>query len=114
HLISNQPPNLARPPFPGFETAFRIPWDPNPTLEIAIDDKQIQDCVRIDDKHQRVYKTVDLYVSKITETITEEEVNFDVWFVIIPDDVHKYCRPKAYVEAELRIEAEFQMSPKAA
>jgi hypothetical protein len=114
HLISNKPANLARPPFPGFESAFRIPWDPNPVLEIAIDDKQIEDCVRIDDKHQRVYKTVDLYSSKIAETITEEEVNFDVWFVVIPDDVHRYCRPKAYVEAELRIEAEFKMSPKAA
>ena len=49
---------LSHPPFPGFEAAFRIPWKPDPTLELTIDDNELKS-VYLNEKHQRVYKTVD-------------------------------------------------------
>lgn len=107
--ISNVPPDVARPPFPGFEAVFRIPWNPKPTLEIPISEDELNRCLHLDDKYQRVYKTVDVYSTKIIEAIKEEESAVDIWFVIVPDDVYKYCRPKSYVEAALRVEAESKM-----
>src|SRR5438034_11706044 len=32
--ISNEPPQIARPPYPGFEEAFRVPWDTQPSFAI--------------------------------------------------------------------------------
>lgn len=103
--ISNTPPNIARPPFPGFEATFRIPWNPTPVLEIVIDEEELLRSLHLDDKHLRVYKAVDVYASKILEAIKEEEAKVDIWFVIVPDDVYRYCRPKSFVDLALRVEA---------
>src|SRR5207247_3440074 len=32
----------------------------------------------------------------------DEDVKADIWFVIIPDAVRKYCRPMSVVEPEVR------------
>lgn len=59
----------------------------------------------LDNKYQRVYETVSLYAKPIIAAKRDEEKNPDLWFVIIPDFVKKYCRPKSTVESALRIEA---------
>ncbi len=110
--IFNDPPDRARPPFPGFEVIFRIPWDPQPRLEIPISEEELNRYIFLDDKHQRVYKTVEVYASKIIETIRQEESRVDIWFVIVPEEVYKYCRPKSQVESSLQIQADSKMSIK--
>src|SRR4051812_3086971 len=40
-----------RPPFPGFEAAFQVAWNPKPTLAIPVDGKQLDHLIRIDDKY---------------------------------------------------------------
>jgi hypothetical protein len=110
--IFDEPRHPARPPFPGFEAVFRIPWNPQPTIEIEVPETDLSGTLRLDDRHQRVYKTVEVYSSRIIEAIQQEETQVDVWFVIIPDDVHKYCRPQSRVEPELQIEAASKMSLK--
>ena len=102
-VISNSPPRRKRPPFPGFSAAFGIPWEPRPLVEIIVDERALHDTVRLDDKHLRVYRTVDLYSSRIVEALRGEVDKPDIWFVIVPDDVYRYCRPKSYVETEERI-----------
>lgn len=111
HLSANKPPQIARPPFPGFEAVFRIPWSPDPTLEIQVSDIELNRSLHIDDKHQRVYRTVEVYSDKIITALQQEETKVDLWFVIIPDVVHKYCRPKSNVELELQIKAAYKMRP---
>lgn len=111
-LDKNGNPSPHRPFFPGFETAFRIPWEPEPVWKIETTDEEIEQYVYLDDKHQRVYKTVEVYSSKILKAIREEEANVDLWFVIIPEKVWKKCRPKSTVEKVLRIAAENKMSAK--
>jgi hypothetical protein len=93
---------LFRPFFPGFETVFGIPWSATPQLQIVLDPAELDDSLHVADRHQRVYKTVDLFARKILAAKRQEEQQVDVWFVVIPDDVHKYCRPKSVVEASLR------------
>src|SRR5262245_9591467 len=52
-------PTPARPPFPGFEAAFRIPWQIEPVLTFEIDEAELRAKAGLDDRAQRVYQTVD-------------------------------------------------------
>lgn len=106
--IASDPEDQARPPFPGFQAAFRIPWNPRPTLELEVPDHELGS-IYLDDKHQRVYRTVEVYASRIIRAVTEEEANVDVWFVVVSDELHKYCRPQSSVEATVRIKADSRM-----
>lgn len=112
--VSSHPPHPFRPPFPGFEAAFGIPFDPEPRVEIEVLDKDLHEALFLDDKHHRVFNTVELYSEKIIKHIKEEDTQVDLWFVIIPDEVRKYCRPKSTVSADLRLTAEGKMSTKRA
>lgn len=111
--LSINPPHPARPPYPGFEAIFHTRLSQKPMIEITIPDGEL-DTVRLDDVHQRVYKTVDVYSSRIIRAITEDEKTVDVWYVVVPDDVWRYCRPKSTVAAELRIKTRDRMSRKSA
>jgi hypothetical protein len=102
----------ARPPFFGFETIFKVPWDVQPAIRIRVSLEEIEENVYLDDGFQRVYKTVDIFTSRIIKAINEEEQKVDIWFVIIPDIVYKYCRPKSRVEEDLRIGTTERLSQK--
>jgi len=104
----------ARPPFLGFETIFRTPWSSKPALEVQIPTNEILSCVYLDDPHQRVYKTVDLFALRIVSAQNREDNSVDIWFVVIPDEIYKYCRPKSTVESELRIQSKDRLSSKEA
>jgi hypothetical protein len=104
-LIKLAVPNPARPPFPGFEPVFRIPWNPKPILTLAVDETEIKAKSGLDERHLRVYETVNVYANAIEDALTKEEAKPDVWFIVIPDYVRRYCRPKAVVAPEDRIEA---------
>ena len=59
----------------------------------------------LDDRHQRVFNTVNIYARAIEEALTSEDAKPDVWFVIIPDYVKRYCSPQGIVALEDRIQA---------
>lgn len=105
HLIKLSVPSPARPSFPGFEPVFRIPWKPDPILSLELDEKALKARAGLDDRHQRVFETVNLYANAIEEALTNEEAKPDVWFVVIPDYVRRYCSPEATVAPEHRVEA---------
>ena len=97
-------PEVSRPPFPGFESAYRIPWTSAPVITRTIDEEELYRRLFLDDRHQRVFNTVGLYAEAILAA-RDEDVKPDVWFVIIPDAVKKYCRPHSVVEPEVRQQA---------
>lgn len=105
HPIKTKAPITSRPPFAGFESVFRIPWQSKPLHHANIDEDELKSRLYQDDRHQRVYETVELFADAILRVHREEEAKPDIWFVVIPDDVRKYCRPQAVVEANLRHEA---------
>lgn len=102
--------SLYRPFFPGFQTLFGVRWNPVPQIEITVRPDELEKRVHIEDRHQRVFQTVDLFASAILETKRKEEEQVDVWFVAIPDDVERYCRPLSVVEPSLRVEVESVVS----
>ena len=80
-----------RPPFPGFEAVFRIPWKPEPIMEVEIDPDEIDRRLSLDDRHIRIFETVDLFAAKLCEAKKSEESLPDLWCIVIPDKVHKLC-----------------------
>ena len=106
---SNQ---VARPPFPGFEAAFRTRCSPTPVLELPLDEKVLHEHAHNADKYQRVYRTVDLYADRIKKAVREEDAKADVWCVVIPEYIYQNCRPKSSVPAGTRIEPEERMTPR--
>ncbi|MBN1805221.1 MAG: hypothetical protein JW837_08225 [Sedimentisphaerales bacterium] len=109
--IFDEPSDIARPPFPGFEAIFGIPWAQDPDIKIEIPASEIEKNVLLGDKYQRAYSTCSIYTERIKKVLHEEESNVDIWIVIIPDDVYKYCRPTVAVESTRRIQPEYTMSP---
>ena len=101
---------LYTPTFPGFETIYHVPWAPEPQVEAILDPEELRKAVLLSERQQRVYRTVDLYASKILESRVEDEEQVDVWFVVVPDDVYRYCRPKSKVEPFLRVDDKSQMT----
>lgn len=91
-----------RPPFPGFSAAFRTIWEATPLLRVTVTDEAIDRFLYLDDPHQRVYGTVSLFADRILEAKREEESKPEVWFVVVPDRIWKYCRPKSFIEPEIR------------
>jgi hypothetical protein len=109
-IVESKQSKEARPLFLGFETIFRTPWMPKPTVQLQVLMDDILGCVYLDDQYQRVYKTVDLYASKIIKAVNEDDVQVDIWFVMVPDEVYQYCRPKSFVERDLRIHSTSTMT----
>ncbi len=105
---------LSHPPYPGFEAAFRIPLNPSPVFEIEIKREEIEKRLFLSNKHERVYKTVDLYAEAILRALKDEDVKVDVWFVMVHDDIYKYCRPESHVPVPQRIQVEQKVTPKRA
>ncbi|MCB9446663.1 MAG: hypothetical protein H6669_20720, partial [Ardenticatenaceae bacterium] len=66
----------------------------------------------LEDSHLRVYKTVELFSSRIIKATITEEAQVDIWFIVIPDEIYKYCRPKSVVEASLKIGSKNRISRK--
>ena len=103
--VFNATPLLGRPPFPGFETVFRSRWNTKPLLSLTVTDAEIDEFLYLDEPHQRVYGTVGVFANRILEAIREETEKPELWFVVVPDKVWKYCRPNSVVEPEVRQEA---------
>jgi hypothetical protein len=87
----------ARPPFPGFEAAFRVSADLGGVAQLTVDEQPLHDALRDADRHQRVFRTVSLYADALIAFGRIEESPVDVWLVVIPDDVYRYCRPRSNV-----------------
>jgi hypothetical protein len=102
-------PQAARPSFPGFEAAFRTQWEVDPVIELTVDLAAIHKHLYLDDRHQAVFGTVEVFSKPILDASSEEEAKVDLWFVVIPDEVKKYCRPQSTVELSLRQKADLRL-----
>ena len=108
--IQTDPPSAAMPAFPGFEAIFGIPWDASATIEVEIPESELREVMYLDDKHVRVYRTVNVYADKIIDAIRREDTSVDVWFVVIPDDVYRYGRPNSQVDPRQRVRTSDRLS----
>lgn len=114
HAVIDEPATRLRPPFPGFEAAFGVPFGATPVLSISFEAKDLEKCVFIGERFKRTYDTAGFFTDRILEAIRTEENRPDIWFIIVPEDVYRYCRPASVVGKEERIEGNITMRPREA
>jgi hypothetical protein len=85
------------PFFPGFSEVFGSEWPHEPILEILVSPLQISEALRSGDRHQSIYDTVSLFVDPIKKRVNEDDLIVDVWFVVVPDEIHLLGRPLSRV-----------------
>lgn len=93
--------NITRPMFPGFEAVFGCKWEDKGVVFKEVTDEEIGKNLYNDSTHKRTYDLVTLFIDKIITTIKNEEERVDVWFVIVPDEIYQYCRPKSILKKDL-------------
>lgn len=110
--VRNPTEKRERPAFPGFEAVFGVKCEPKPVQQITLDKSKLQTLLRYDDKHRRIYETATLYAEPMIAALKEEEKQPAVWFVIVPDELYKVCRPEQNVSRASRIVAPGKLNPK--
>lgn len=100
----------SRPPFPGFEAAFNVPFSQKPVFEYVVDETDLDNACNVEDRHQRVNGVVRLFTDRIRAAATNEDARPDVWFVIITEKVYSRCRPESTVPAGARIKTTTALS----
>lgn len=87
--------NITRPMFPGFEAVFNCKWETDNILYKEVTNEEINKFLHSDSTYKRTYDLVSLYIDKIIAANKNDEEKIDVWFVIVPDVIHQYCRPNS-------------------
>lgn len=101
-------------PFPGFSAVFDVDLPKSAVCGLTVTDKQIDNALLIGDRYVAIFKTVDIFAGAIQRYIDEEEQVVDVWFVVIPERVYQYGRPKSIVPTALRLSSGTLMDKKLA
>lgn len=86
---------IQRPSFPGFETIFGIKWPINPELKIEVNETELKTKIKIQTKKQRTSSLVDLYLKQIVDATSKEDLDVNLWFVIVPRELYVACKPKS-------------------
>jgi len=88
---------IARPFFPGLESAYGVFINFANVPEIDVPQDQINKFLTYKDDHVRVHNLSNLYTERLEKYQKQEEFPVAVWFVIIPDNIYKYGRPKSKI-----------------
>jgi len=110
--VRNPEAKRERPPFPGFEAVFGVKCEPRPVQRKVIDKTKLNTLLRYDDRHRRIYDTASLYADPILAASNAEERQPSIWFVIVPDELFRVCRPTQNVGKAARVEAPGKLNPK--
>ncbi len=93
--------NVTRPMFPGFEAVFGCKWESKSVVFKEVTNEEIGQSMYNDSTHKRTYDLVTLFINKIIAANKNDEEKVDVWFVIVPDEIYKYCRPNSILPKDL-------------
>lgn len=100
--ISVQTDKPHKSAWPGFAEVFSTEWPAAPLAELQIDDKELHKAIRRQNRHEAVYEAVGIYEAAISRYLASEERHPAVWFVVVPEDVYKLCRPEQTVPVSER------------
>ena len=98
--------------WPGFRSVFGTRWPDKPLIELEVSEEAIRRSVRIANRHEAVYKTVDIFASPIRRHLRQDETQPEMWFVVIPEEVRRYGRPRSVVPKGDRVVGEQLISQK--
>lgn len=89
--------------WPGFEAVFDTIWPEEPITEIKVDAATLANTIRIGNRHEAISKAVKLFEDPIRRYLRQNEAPPTMWFVVIPEEVHRFGRPKSSVPQTERI-----------
>lgn len=110
-LISESPQHR---PFPGFAEIFGVDLPESPIAALTVRDEEIDSALMIADRHLAVYRTVEVFASRIARYMSEEEQTVAIWFVVVPERIHTFGRPQSVVPLQLRRNSEVLVDSKMA
>jgi len=82
-------------PFPGLSEAFNIRIDEKTLVQRKVGSKIIDQATRNLNHHEAVRKAVNIYVNEIEIHESNEELEVDIWFLILPEIIFERCRSKS-------------------
>lgn len=100
--------------YPGFRELFSCDWSSQPEISLPISPIDISARLRIEQRHEAIYSTVALFSEAIERALREEEAKPDIWFIVVPDEVHALGRPKSYVPPTERVKSALLMNSRLA
>jgi hypothetical protein len=100
--------------FPGFEAVFRTSWPATPVVEIPVSASDISRLIRLSDRHLAIYETVSLFAEPIRRKLREDDLQVDVWFVVVPEEVYQLGRPRSQVRRHERVDVAGRLNPRRA
>lgn len=84
------------PPYPGFQAAFECDWHTEPIWKKVLDRHNLSDVAHRHDPYERVYSTVDEYISGF-EDLRKLDERVGVIVCVVPDEIYQTCRIKSRV-----------------
>ncbi len=87
-------PTLWAPAWPGFEACFGVSLPAQGLAELAVDNVEIEKCIKKSNRADAVRSTVLLFAEAIRTHLRNEERQPDLWLVVVPDVVYRYGRPE--------------------
>lgn len=95
--VKNQKFDIARPFFPGLESVFGVYINFSAVQELDVAKEKIDEYLKYSDGYQRVFNLTALYTEKLFKYYNEEHPPVTVWFVVIPDEIYTFGRPKSRI-----------------
>ncbi len=89
--------------FPGLEEAFGIRADPGGLIAYEIAPADILSAIAIENHHEAVAATSQLFIGPIERHAKNEERTVDVWVFVVPENVFETCRPVAGQRRKLNL-----------
>ena len=83
--------------WPGFQAVFDTKWPETALVELTVDKDELSKAIRIENRHEAIYKAVSIFEEPIKRNLRQNEAPPAVWFVVIPEEVHRYGRPKSSI-----------------
>lgn len=93
--------NVTRPFFPGFEAVFGCKWEVESIVYKEVTNEEIGKFLYNESTHKRTYDLVSLFIDRIITANKNDDKKVDVWFVVVPDEIYKYCRPESSIPKDL-------------
>ena len=92
-LVEN---SLNHVPFPGFHSLTGATISERPERQELIGPGKLASAIRLGRRHEAIKTTVSIYEAAIRKNL-DDDYAIDVWFVVIPDEIYRYGRPKSVV-----------------
>lgn len=102
HIPSQNADAAHHASWPGFQAVFGTKWPEVALVELKVNDADLSKAIRIGNRHEAIYKTVSLFEDPIRRHLRQTEAPPAMWFVVIPEEIHRYGRPKSSIPSAER------------